>query len=442
MKPVKNTTQLAKWLECACSLDELISGFRVDSRLIKPGDVFFAIKGNKTDGHLFLKEAKSKGAILAVVEATFDGESPLPLFRVKNPLESLQGLVKKLLESWGAKIIAVTGSNGKTTTKEFISTLLEEKFSLRKSLGNSNSQTDLPLTLLNQDRGLETHYILEMGMTNPGEITSLAAMAPPDVAVITTLAYAHSENFENLADIAKAKAEIFGHPKTTIGFFPYEFSNFDEVLNAGTCEKKSFSLFSKEADYFLEDSLTLFEKGNALDKLPFLIPAKHHRHNFLAAVCVALYLGMSLSEIKNRIPLLKLPERRFEFVEKKGILFVNDSYNANELSTKAALQNLPEPKPGGKKIAVIGELLELGKFSECCHKSVGEEALRSVDYLLCYGQRCEPMLNLWVDKKGKAELFHQMNEVVEALKNIVKPGDVVLLKGSRSKELWRVLDSF
>ena len=152
--------------------------------------------------------------------------------------------------------------------------------------------------------------------------------------------------------------------------------------------------------------------------------------------------GLSAAEIQNRIPLLRLPEKRFQFVEKKGILFVNDSYNANSASTIAALQSLPAPKSGGKKVAVLGSMLELGQFSEQCHAEVAQVALEAVAELLCLGEECVPMVHVWSGVRRKAHLFDSHASLLLALRARLKPGDVVLIKGSRSKQMWKVLEEF
>lgn len=448
MKPTPLTSILVQLGNPSISKDTstVVTGVQVDSRLIKPGELFFALEGGKVDGHQYIADAAAKGASGVVVRNSYQGaDHGLPLIRVADPLKTLHEWAKSTLKSSKAKVVAVTGSIGKTTTKEFITTLLKEKYSVTSTPGNSNSQTSTPLVILNLFCGDEDVIVLEMGMTHPGQIAALVNIAPPDVAVLTTVALVHACNFPSLGDIARAKAEIFSHPKTTTGILSYDIANFNELLHIGSCRKVSFSTKSHDADYFLRevaDGLQIYSpQGKA--HLPSLdLPGKHNQHNLLAAIAVARSMDLQWEEIASGIPKLKLFERRLEFVEKQGVLFVNDSYNANAVSIKAALDTLPAPKNGGKKIAVIGEMLELGKFTEECHMEVAEAALEHVDSMICMGANCKTIVERW--NAAKRPVIWKMNieDVVAELQKQTKPGDVVLLKGSRANGLWRVLPAY
>lgn len=425
--------------------DEIAAGYCVDSRLIKKGDLFFALPGAKADGHHFLQEAAAKHAVAAVVGANYNGESyGLPLIKVKDPLEALQTLAKRVLEHRQVRTVGITGSLGKTTTKDFIATILKEKFRVAASPGNSNSQTGLPLNILNHTKGDEEILVLEMGMTHPGNIAKLVHIAPPEIALITTIDLVHIANFDSLEGIARAKSEILSHPKTKLGIISYDIENYAAIFNTGACSKLSFSVSSSCADYFLEaisDRLHVTEKGGEKIALGTLnTPGKHNQHNFLAAVAVARSLGISWDEIRHAMGACTLPERRLQHIEKLGVLFVNDSYNASMSSVKAALDTLPAPKKGGKRIAVIGSMLELGKYSAECHQKVGEHALQKVDKMLCLGQECSPICDCWSGAGRQVELFMTRADLVEALRKSMQEGDVVLLKGSKAKELWKVIE--
>lgn len=425
--------------------DQLVSGIAVDSRLVEPGNVFFALPGAKADGHSYLQEVAVKGAIAAVVEKNYSGEDyGLQLIRVRHVLQSLQSLASAFVKKGHAKIVAITGSVGKTTTKEFTATLLRQKYRVAASPGNSNSQVGIPLAIVNHTAGNEDILVLEMGMTVPGNIANLIKIAPPDIAVITHVALVHAVNFNSMDEIARAKGEILTHPKTQIGILNYETENFHQLLHFGACRKLLFSVKSSCADFSMRiqpDGTMLVSHANetvALGTLPVL--GKHNHQNLLAAITVAKNLNMDWEEIINAIPSLKLPERRLQVVEKEGITFVNDSYNASLLSVKAALESLPVPQGNGKKIAVLGEMLELGHFSEQCHREVGEHSLNHVDSVLCLGKETHPIFECWESAKRPAQKFMERADLVKALRQSLQPGDVVLLKGSRSKELWKVLD--
>lgn len=421
------------------------SGVCVDSRLAKEREIFFALPGEKIDGHQFLEDASAKGVKAAVVSKNYSGKDyGLKLFFVHDVLECLQNLAKSFLKRKNVPVIGVTGSVGKTTTKDFIATLLEKRYKVAKSPGNSNSQIGLPLAILNHLSGDEDFLVLEMGMTHAGQIAELVQIAPPTVAVVTMVDLVHAGNFASLEEITEAKAEIFSHPKTSLGIFSNDILHKKILESKGSCKKKTFST-KQDADF------TLFSKGSysllsynenkiRIKDFPFL--GEHNKGNFLAAAQVAHHLGIPWQEILEQIAQLKLPERRLQILEKKGVKFINDSYNACEISVKAALQSLPLPHSGGRKIAVIGEMLELGAFSEKCHREVGKHALHYVDKIYCLGNECRYIVEEWELAGRPAYFFNNLQPLVEALRNDLKMYDVVLLKGSRSKGLWNIVDGF
>lgn len=444
MKPIA-LKEIASLIGTKTNSLNVASGVCVDSRLLCAGDLFFALLGASVDGHSYIQAAASAGAVGAVVKADYKGESfGLPLLYVDDTLLALQDLGKKTLKTRKAFIVAVTGSLGKTTTKGFIASLLKSKFKISASPGNSNSQIGLPLAILNHTSIEDEIIILEMGMTLPGQLSKLIEIAPPHVSVITTVALVHAENFDSLEEIAKSKAEIFAHSSTKLGIYHLE-SNLDGILTAtGTCQKQSFSTTNFQPDFHLqatESELHIRDPDQMWIHLPLLnIPGAHNRHNFLAAIAVARFFGMSWEEIKVAQSCLKLPERRFELVEKQEILFINDAYNASEMSMKAALDSMPQPRFDGRKIAFFGGIVELGKFSEACHRSVGRYALNHVDIMFCFGIDCLPIFDAWKSAGRHIVWAKERIDLVAALRDYLQPGDVVLLKGSRVKEVWKVLD--
>lgn len=425
------------------SPDIMIHGVAVDTRLVAQSNLFFALPGAKVDGHEFLAEAAQKGALAAVVKTSYEGpDYGLCLMRVHDPLNALQYLSKITLQGSKSTVVAVTGSVGKTTTKEFIVALLRTKLRVAYSPGNSNSQIGLPLSILNHTQGDEDVVVLEMGMTHSGQITQLLEIAIPDIAVITAVELAHACNFDSLNDIGRAKAEILAHPKTGVGIIAKDIQNYSEISKIGNARKVSFSINDSTADFFLDDTtqeIKIVHQQRAVNIPAFGIPGRHNLHNMLAAVIVAKELGMTWKEIQQALPKLSLPERRLQHIEKGGILFINDAYNASEASLKASLACMPIPKPGKKRIAVIGQMVELGKFSESCHKSVGEAAISVVDSMICLGKSCEPIVDSWKKASKPVIWCESLDEVVEALKLQMESGDVVLLKGANSNNLWKVL---
>jgi UDP-N-acetylmuramoyl-tripeptide--D-alanyl-D-alanine ligase len=439
MMPKFDFAQIAQWLKCQERPLGRVRGFKQDSRDVLPGDLFFALKGEKVDGHCYLQEVASKGAIGAVVDSRYSGEHfGLKLLTVPDVMAALHTLAKIVHALRNVRVVGVTGSVGKTTVKEFIAILLAGKYRVNKTPGNANSQVGVPLSILNSS-GEEEIFVLEMGMTGRHEIEKLVNIAPPEVAVITKLALAHAVFFpDGLQGIAAAKGEIFSHPRTRHRILSRETAQYfapDNFLTFGSeTEEVDFALCRTQEGYCIREK----EESSAPFALPFT--ASHLCENFTAAFAVARAMGMHSSEILPQIPQLKVFKRRFEKVEHRGIVFLNDSYNANAASMRAALLNLPEPTPGGKRVAVLGAMKELGPFTEECHREVAEVALKSVDHLLCLGEECLTMVDIFKKAGKSAEYFDSLEPLKSRVFELAAAGDVVLLKGSNSKKMWLILE--
>ncbi len=431
----RSIREIASELSIGFENDLQVVGYQVDSRFIGPGDLFFALPGKKTDGHSFLKEVKQRGGAAAIVSKEYHGEDfGLTLLKVPDCELALQHLARLSLLKSNAKVIGITGSLGKTMTKEFTACLLEEKYRVVKNIGSFNTKLTLPLTILNAD-GSEEVFVLEMGMSEAGDLRKLLEIAAPDIAVLTKVSLVHAEFFpDGLKGIARAKAEIFSHPKTKTAIFDHEFYSFEEEVFQIKAKKRSFSCHDPKADL----QLTIFDEK----KVTFPFKETPILHNFLASVLVAQEMGMEFEEIKARIPYLQLPKMRWETIERSGIVFINDAYNASPESMRAALSHLPLPKEGRKKIAVLGSMKELGSFSESAHREIGSLAAESVDYLLSFGLETDGLCDAFREKKSSCEFFMDIDALKMRLKEIASPGDVVLIKGSRSMQMERVLECF
>lgn len=428
------------------SCQTLVQGVAIDSRKVEAGDLFFALPGNRVDGHSFLEEIASKGAVGAVVREDYVGqEHGLALLRVPDVRVALQQLARVSLARRRSKVIAITGSLGKTTSKEFTAALLRSRYKVYASPHSYNSKLTVPLNILTAD-GDEDYLILEMGMTHAGDLQGLISIAPPHIALLTTVAVQHAINFsDGITGISREKASIFSHPQTVLGILHRDIAHFDEAMAVGTCPKQTFSLSTPEADFYLEPSekgVLIHTKGESPVFCPLNLPIKVHHHNFLAAVAVARALHVPWEAIVEVSATLKLPPMRFEPVEKQGILFINDAYNANPDAINAALENLPKPKPGKKTIAVLSEMDALGTYSEEGHTQVAQTALSHADHLLCVGTRCAPMCALWEAAGKPVQLHLTRADLGVALKALAEPGDVVLLKGARSYALDQLLAFF
>lgn len=438
--------QIAARCHRSVDRDAIFTGCCVDSRILQAGQLFFALKGARTDGHDFLAQVAKMGAGAAVVDRAYAGPNyGLELFSVADVLSFLQDLAKDCLKEIKTKVVAVTGSIGKTTTKEFLRAFLAQRYRVAASPGNSNSQIGLPLAILNHTDGTEELLVLEMGMTHPGQISQLVTIAPPDVALLTNVSLAHAGNFDDLAHIARTKAEIFTSPKTRLGLLPRDIEIFEELRGIGPCEKRSFSSKGSPADYVLvatQDQLAIEVAGkrHALGLLP--VAGLHNRHNMLAAAATAYELGVTWEEMARAVPLLTLPERRLQVVQKNGVCFINDAYNAPPAAVVAALMSMPIPQSGGRRVAVLGTMPDLGKFSDACHREVGARALEAVDELYCLGKECAPMQEAWKEAGRSANWYLDRAPLLTALRKNLRPGDVVLIKGANTKQMWQLIDEF
>jgi UDP-N-acetylmuramoyl-tripeptide--D-alanyl-D-alanine ligase len=406
------------------------------------GGLFFAIRGAKVDGHDFLEEVARRGGVAAVVSRGYGGaDFGLVLIRVEDVGEALRALARGRAQELGVPIVGITGSMGKTTVKEFAATLLGGRYRVGKPPLSYNSKLTMPLTLLNAS-GEEEIHLLEMGMSAPGELRCLLEIASPQVGVITKVGLVHAAAFpDGLEGVIREKCEMArcGSVQRVVvdhALMPY--------LVDVTKEKIGVSLEDRSADYFisLEGGRLFFDERGVrayVCNAPFTEP--HILHNLAIAVATARTMGMDWSEIDRQMGQLKLPKRRFESIMHRGIRLIDDAYNANPDSMRAALSCLPAPAPGGKRIAVLGSMKELGPLSEAMHQEVGIYARDRVDWLLTLGDEALQLCEAFAGGSKPAEHFSSREALAERLCALVKAGDVVLFKGSRSMELERVLES-
>lgn len=431
---------IGQWLGCHCN-DLPIQGFAIDSREIERGYLFFALKGAHFDGHDFLRDVAKRGGVAAVVDRSYQGETGgLILLPVDNVTAALQHLAAEVQKQRKQRIIGITGSVGKTTTKEFVSILLSQKYKVAKTPGNSNSQVGFPLAVLRAS-GEEEIFIVEMGMSQLKEIQTLVQIAPPEIAVITKVGYSHVDSVPNgLEGVATAKAEILSHGATKWAVIEHNAFQYPVIQQAGECQKLTFGLSPAKADVVLEPGWSLSYQGEQSPSFRLPFSETHFCENFAGAAAVAKLMGLSWEEIIRGVAHLKSIQLRFEKIERDGVVFINDSYNASPESMKAAFENLPKPSFGAKSIAVLGEMSTLGKYSDEGHRKVGEVALHKVDHLLCYGKKCLPMVELFTAAGKPAEFYHDLKDLERALFELTKPGDIVLIKGSNSNKLWQLLE--
>ncbi|MCX8159626.1 MAG: UDP-N-acetylmuramoyl-tripeptide--D-alanyl-D-alanine ligase [Candidatus Saccharicenans sp.] len=430
--------------------DTPILSYTFDSRQVAPGTLFFALK-DKRDGHQFVRDAYDKGAAAACISEEVGSLPPdFGLIRVEDTLKALQTLAARWLGLHPVKIVGITGSVGKTSTKEFTAHLLQEKFRVLKSPGNFNNQIGVPISILSMD-GSQEIAVLEMGMSQRGEISKLTDIAPPDVAVITAIAPVHLEFFRDLEDIALAKKEILEGAKPGAlavlngddsllrkmgeawgGRVLYYGSSPDFPVRAENLEQ--LGLEGIRFDLVLGDEKTSL-------RVPFLNRALVS--NLLAACAVAHSFGLKLAEILPALNDLPAVEHRGQLLElKNGIRVYDDSYNSNPVALKSVLESLGRI-PARRKIAVLGDMLELGPQEISFHREAGARVPENGwNILVTVGQRARHLVEGAVEcgfDPGSVYSFDEALQAAAWLRDFLQAGDLVLVKGSHGLALDRIV---
>jgi UDP-N-acetylmuramoyl-tripeptide--D-alanyl-D-alanine ligase len=426
-------------------------GYSIDSRTVQAGELFFAVKGERLDGHDFVEQARSRGAVGAVVEKTQLARyyDPSGLLVVDNTLVALQTLATAVRKIWGKTAIGITGSMGKTTTKEAMAHLLAIKYRVHRTKGNFNNHFGLPLGLLT----LEPEYdlaVVEMGMSHSGEIAALARIALPNQAVVTNVAPVHLESFDSVAGIARAKYELIEalpHGGTAVLNADDEY-----VSQFGRDYKGKVVMFGlgTMADVRAENIEALGSEGTRFDlvshevRQPVQTPllGKHNVYNVLAAAAVALEHGITPSEIAAALPSLQAADKRGQVVQLGNITVLYDCYNSSPKALMAAVDTLAA-MPARRRIVVAGEMLELGTSGEQLHRECGRYIAESkVGFLLGVRGLAKPMVEAAREAKMKAEFVQTPEEAGEWLARETHDGDVVLLKASRGVKLEKALGTW
>jgi len=429
-----------------------IASISTDSRTIRPGELFIALVGDRFDGHGFVADAFARGAAAVVVEAGRlpDGRAHQPAVVVENTTRALQDVARANRERYTCTVVAVTGSNGKTTTKEFIAALASQRFTTIRSKSSFNNHVGVPLTLLDIDHTTEV-AVVEIGMSAPGEIRSLATIAQPQIGVITNVNPAHLEFFGSVDAIAEAKAELLdaldadgtavlnaddewvrriGERWTGRRITFGEAGNADVRLTAvrQTGDGLEVELFCFGAS---------FQTG-----LPF--PGKHNALNAAAAIATCCALGMQPGEAVRGLSELTLPKMRFEPRAWRGALLINDAYNANPESMRAALLTFEAMPVEGRRVFVCGEMRELGAHSLDAHRELGRLVVEhGVDRLITTGGDARHVIQAAISSGMPADRATDCASVAQAaacLQEELRPGDAVLIKGSRANKMERIVD--
>ena len=426
------------------------TGVSFDSRTLRPGEVFFALGGARCDGHGFVRQALEKGAAAAVIcrDVAVPPEFKGRLVRVADSLRALGDAARLYRRKWGGLVIAVTGSNGKTTTREMIHYIVSDKIPCTRSPKSFNTDIGVPLTLFAAKR-TDKVIVVEMGTNAPGEIAALGAIAEPNVGVITNIGATHLAGLGSIQGVAQAKAELFDAlrlPGTAVLNADDAMFNFLSHRYAG--KVISYGL-SPDADFRATDVQRLsggcvfHVQGGRPVRLR--VPGLHNVRNALAALAVAAHLGMDLSAAAERLSTFRLPPMRYEVEVIHHVTVVNDCYNANPDSMQAALETFGRtaPRAGGRRVVVLGDMMELGDHSERFHRRLGVDVARAgVDALFAVGKFADCVARSAREKGLTGRVFHapELDGVAQSVRKFLRPGDALLVKGSRGMKLERLVE--
>jgi UDP-N-acetylmuramoyl-tripeptide--D-alanyl-D-alanine ligase len=453
--------QVADWIHAEGDFagDAEVLGYSIDSRTVAAGELFFAVRGERLDGHDFVEAALPNGAVAAVVSMRWLKPAGVPakrLLRVPDHdgcgvLDSLQQLARAVRRSWGKRVVAITGSAGKTTTKEAVAQVLGARFRVLKSQGNLNNAFGLPLQLLRLEAEHEV-AVIEMGMNHAGEIAALARIAEPNWAVVSNVAPVHLEYFsDGIEGIARAKYELIeALPADGIAVLNCDderVAKFGDGLGdrttfygIGECaEIRAVQIAEVGAEGVV---FTVTAQGERASVQLHML-GRHNVHNALAAIAVGLRSGMSLAECCAALGELRAGDKRGEISVWHGTTVINDSYNSNPRALNAMVDALlAMPADQGRHIVVAGEMLELGPEGETLHRACGQRmAARGVDVVVGVRGLAAALVEGAANGGVDAHFVATPEEAGAWLKVNLRPGDAVLLKASRGVRLERALAS-
>lgn len=439
-----------------------VRGYSIDSRSVERGDLFFALRGPRFDGHEFVPQALDRGAAAAVVREGFIpavAANAGALIRVPDPEQALQNLARESRRRWSGRLIGVTGSTGKTTTKEMIAAVLARRYKVLKTEGNLNNHLGVPLTLLRLEPELDA-AVVEMGMSGPGEIARLAEMAAPQTGVVTNVAPVHLEFFDSIDGIARAKRELIEHlqpPATAVLNHDDErVIRFGEgfsgaVISFGFSEGSGYRALRVRSGESLEGGspTTEFEVEGPERHGWFSLPltGRHNVENALAALACGGLFGVSASEMRAALAGLRLPGKRAEVIRVAGnVTLINDSYNSNPLAMERMIETLAAWPGAGRRLAIAGEMLELGPSSLEWHRRIGQKfAQAGVDALIAVCGDARGFIEGAAAAgmpPDRAVFFDAAKDAGRYCRSIARPGDVILIKGSRAVKLEEAVDAF
>jgi len=422
------------------------SGVSTDSRNIKKGELFIPIKGDRFDGHKFILASINKGASGSLVSKKIKLPENITVISVKDTLKAFHQIARSYREKFNIPLIGVTGSSGKTTTKDMLASILSISGTTLKTEENYNNEIGVPKTLLTLNK-IHKYAVIEMAMQGLGEIEELAWMARPNIAVITNVGSAHMEHLKSVDNVAKAKSEIMGFlKKKDIAILPADDKYFNYLKKKAKGKVVSFGI-DAPADvkattirYEGDGSSFIIETRDHRIAVSLPLPGKHNIYDALAAAASAYSLGIALSKIKKGLEKFKLSSKRLNIIYSNNIRIIDDTYNANPDSMAASLSILENYQ--GRRIAVLGDMFELGSIARKSHENIGKLAANlNIEQLITIGKLSEytarsaasnGLSNVHIAKSNKM--------AVNIIKSILKPNDTILIKGSRGMHLEEIVE--
>ena len=421
------------------ALNKTVKGIVTDSREVRPGDLYIAISGDRVDGHTFIKDVFEKGAVCALVNSEIENADE-QLIKVNNSVSTIGKVAKAWRNQFDIPVMGITGSNGKTSTKELLKHMLSAQFNIHATEGNFNTSIGLPLTLLRLTKE-NTISLLEMGANQPGDIAQLCEIAQPTHGVITNIAPAHLEGFGTIEAVAKTKSELFACLAKGVSFINAADYRVGALEILG--DSISFGLTPEcdyPADIHHEKDGTITLTVDA-EEIPTHSVNLTFAKNVIACVAISRTLGLSWGEIRENIASFKPPKGRCEVKNNGMITIIDDTYNANLESTVAAIDYLKAFSGNGQRIFVFGDMFELGDLSQDQHRRVGEKCNEAeLSAVFTIGEETVTT-DAIITYSELHKHFDNKDDLLISLKSIVKDGDKVLVKGSRGMKMETIVEA-
>lgn len=427
-------------------IDTEVEQIAIDSRKVVKGGLFIPIRGERVDGHSFIPAVMDAGAAASLSEEEIKNPNGSYIL-VESTKEALKKIAAFYRRSLGIKVVGITGSVGKTSTKEMIASVLKEKYNVHKTAGNFNNEIGLPLTIFDIKKEHEA-AVLEMGISDFGEMHRLAEIANPDICVITNIGLCHLENLGSRDGILRAKTEVFDHLR---GDGIVILNGDDDKLAAiqNVNGKRPILYGKNQKDVYVSDIEPLGMEGIRMKlhlygecrEVTIPIPGEHNIYNALAAACAGRVCGMNIDDICRGIETVESISGRSNLIQRNGITVIDDCYNANPVSMQASIDVLSGA--AGRKIAVLGDMGELGESERSLHAGIGRYAAqKQIDFLYCTGELSKEMVQATQSVAGNrtyAAHFETKEDLTAYLLSVIKKGDTLLIKASHFMEFSKIV---